>query len=330
MPWDFIGNQNIVDYLRKNLSSGQLAHGYLFYGPEHIGKSKLADIFIASLLCEAGSSGAPCQNCRHCRQLAKGIHPDVFWVKREVDRKDIWIEQIRELRNRLGMSTFLNSYKIAVIEGAERMNPESASALLKTLEEPTPKTILILLTSKINFLPATIVSRCQVLRFKPAGAAEIRQHLMKLGAERQLAEIITNLADGRPGQAINLLADDELLSAYQEQVKNFLSIISQDISGRFKKIAVWSKEKESFSENANNLVFMLDIWQSVLRDLFLIKSLSVDLIKNIFIRQDLEKMAGRYSIGQLKNLIDQTKEAQKFLRQNANLQLVMENLVLNF
>ncbi len=334
MDWNFIGNQNIVDYLQKNLIHSQLAHGYLFYGPEHIGKTKLAQTFMAAILCHAYQAdkdlNPPCQKCLHCQQLAKGIHPDVYWVKREEGKKDITIEQINELRGRLGMSSFLNSYKIAVIEEAEKMNRSAANALLKTLEEPTPHTILILLTSKINFLPATIASRCQVLRFKPVPLAEILNFLIKLKASRPLAEIIANLSFGCPGKAVNFLQNEGLLSFYQAEVNDFLEINRQDISYQFKEIASLVKDGENFSARVNNLIAVLDIWQLVLRDLLLIKIFSVNLIKNIFIQKELERLATKYSINQLKELIDKIRSTQKYLRQNINPQLAMENLVLNF
>ncbi len=327
--WQFIGNQSAVAYLQSNLANNRLAHGYLFCGPEQVGKKRLADIFINSLLCEAKGQVRPCNACRHCQQRAKGIHPDVFWVKREPDRKDIWIEQIQELRNKLGLTSFLDSYKIAVVEDADRLNPTSANALLKTLEEPPAKTILIFLTSKINLLPATIISRCQVLRLRPAPTSVIADYLIELGAERQLASVIANLALGRPGLALDLFQDEELLTFYQERVNQFLAVSQQDISRRFKEALALAKEKESFSENVTGLIAVLNIWQSVWRDLILIKAQSVNLIKNVFVQQKLMELAGRYSLRQLKDLILQAKETQRYLKQNINPQLALENLMLN-
>ncbi|MFH1225981.1 MAG: DNA polymerase III subunit delta' [bacterium] len=328
--WQFIGNQNAVAYLQNQLANNRLAHGYLFCGPEQVGKRHLANIFINSLLCEAQDQIRPCNACRHCQQLAKDIHPDIFWVKREEDKKDIWIDQVQELRNRLGMSTFLNSYKIAVVEDADRLNRASANALLKTLEEPALKTILIFLTSKIGLLPATIVSRCQVLRFKPVATSAIADYLIKRGAEHGQAEVIANLALGRPGLAVDLFQDEDWLAFYQEQVERFLEISRSDISRRFKEALVLAKEKESFSENVTGLIATLNIWQSVWRDLILIKTQSINLIKNVFVQKEMEKLAGRYSLRQLKDLILQAKETQKYLKQNVNPQLALENLMLNF
>jgi len=332
--WDIVGNANIIEYLQKNLANQQLAHGYLFCGPEQVGKTKTARAFMASILCEnyqANKKGVvPCGECYHCQQLAKGIHPDVFWIEREEDKKNISIEQINELRNKLGMSSFLNSYKIAVIEGAEKMSLAAANALLKTLEEPSKKTIIILITARLSFLPATIVSRTQIIRFKPVATIEIMNYLVGLESDRQQVEVAANLAAGRPGLAINLIEDSDLLAFYQERVKGFLRIKGGDISQRFKEIGLLINKKDSFTNKSDNLIVVLDIWLSVLRDLFLIKCFSVDLIKNVFIQSELEKLANQYSFMQLKKLIADTRQTQMYLKQNANQQLAMENLVINF
>ncbi|MFH1173268.1 MAG: DNA polymerase III subunit delta' [bacterium] len=329
--WDFVGNGNIVEYLKKSLLNRQLVHGYLFYGPDHVGKEKLANFFINSILCADQASGSvPCQTCLHCQQLAKGIHPDVFWLNRQEGKKNISIEQVNELRNKLGMSSFLNSYKIAVIQEADKMSRGAANALLKTLEEPAKKTIVILITSKISFLPETIVSRCQILRFKPVATLAISEYLTGQGIERYLASVIANLSAGRPGLAINLSEDSDLLNYYQERAKVFLKLKAGDISQRFKEVKSLVDGSDSYSEKNDGLLDVLDIWLSVLRDIFLIKSLSVDLIKNIFIQEELEKLASRYSYGRLREIIKNLKQTQDYLRQNVNQQLALENLVINF
>lgn len=332
--WDFVGNDNIVEYLNRSLANRQVAHGYLFYGPNHIGKKKLVRYFISSILChnyaKGESEAVPCQKCIHCQQLAKGIHPDVIWLKREEGKKNISVEQINELRNKLGMSSFLNSYKIAIISDADRMSQGAANALLKTLEEPAGRTIVILITSKISFLPETIVSRCQVLRFRQVATSKIINHLVKEEVDRHLASVIANLASGRPGLAMNLSEDKEMLNYYQSRAKAFLKIKSGDISHRFKEVKYIIDSQDSHNARNDELIELLNIWLSVLRDIYLIRTRSIDLIKNVFIQPELEKLAASYTTSQIKNNIDNLRETQNYLRQNVNQQLALENLVINF
>jgi len=177
---NIIGHKNIVSFLEKSLKNKQIAHAYLFYGPKHLGKKTIAENFAEMLL------GQPIVN-----------HPAIYFVKRERKEKEnkmaqnISIEQIRELERKLSLSSFLNSYKIGIIEEAETMSIEAANSLLKTLEEPTPKTVIILLASNISVLPATIVSRCQVLKFLPVAKEKIYNHLLSLGASRDEALNLT-------------------------------------------------------------------------------------------------------------------------------------------
>lgn len=185
---DIIGHKNITSFLEKSVKNGEISHAYLFYGPSHLGKKAVASHFAEVIL------GRPIAN-----------HPDVYLVGRERDEKEsklaknISIEQIRELERKLSLSSFLNSYKIGIIEEAETMSEEAANSLLKTLEEPTPKTVIILLSTSTSALPATIVSRCQTLKFLPVAKEKIYDHLLNLGAGRDEARDLSGISFGKPG-----------------------------------------------------------------------------------------------------------------------------------
>ena len=161
--WPIIGHSNIVSYLKKCLATNNASHAYLFVGQSHIGKTTVAESFVNSLICEnlhQGNGQVPCGACQCCQQLSNKIHPDVYWLKREINektgelRKNISIEQIRELQNKLSLHSFLNSYKVAVINEAEALSQEAANSILKTLEEPTAKTVLIIKSSPWSRIPS--------------------------------------------------------------------------------------------------------------------------------------------------------------------------------
>lgn len=330
--WPVIGHQGIVRYLQHCLEAGNIAQAYLFTGPAHLGKRFLAEILVNSLICknfhEKNSEFVPCGVCECCRQLANRVHPDVYWLKREVNdksdklKKNISIEQIRELQNKLNLCSFLNSFKIAVVDGAETLSLDAANSLLKTLEEPTKNTVIILLAENIAWLPKTIVSRCQTLKFLPVAAQEIFDHLLALKVERKKAKLLSVLAFGRPGIALTYLNDPREYLAFEGEVKQFLAFLRGNIAGRF-KLANDLADVESAQA-------VLAVWRRVLRDLLLIKSGAPGAVSNLNLSADLEEIARDFSGQKLMRILAQLEASQKYLAANVNPKLVLENLALNF
>lgn len=332
--WSIIGHSNIVSYLQNNLANGKVSHAYLFVGPRHLGKTLVAQNFINSLVCEnlhQGKGLVPCGQCQCCQQVANRLHPDIFWVEREINekkgklKKNISIEQMRELQNKLSLHSFLNSYKVAVINEAESLNQEAANSLLKTLEEPTPKTVIILLATSIYSLPRTIVSRCQIIKFLPVSEKEIFEHLKSLKVERKKAKVLTALAAGLPGKAINYLKEPETYTDFSQQIKQLIFLMQADINDRFKTVG------ELISGNdADALKDILVSWTKVLRDLILIKNSIPSLISNLNLTSDLTKLAQNYKSDDLLKMVLGINLAKRYLAANVNPRLILENLVLTF
>ncbi len=182
MSWQGIeGHDRVVDFFRRSLSSGRLGSTFLFVGPAGIGKHTFAVQLAAALLCEATQPALldPCGSCPACGQVAAGTHPDLDLIARPADRSAIPIElligdkqhRLREgLCARIAMRPSRGGRKVAIIDDADDLNQEGANCLLKTLEEPPPQSVLILIgTSPQRQLP-TIRSRCQIVRFDPLAA----------------------------------------------------------------------------------------------------------------------------------------------------------------
>src|SRR3989344_337474 len=157
--WPFFGNKHIIDFLQGGITASNLAHCYVFSGPRDLGKSTVARHFAISLLCDNFANGRgtlPCGQCLSCRQFAKKNHSDVYYLRKLEDKKNIAIDQVREFIRSLSMGSLMGSYKIGIIAQAESLSIEAANALLKTLEEPKRKALVILLTARLAHLPATI------------------------------------------------------------------------------------------------------------------------------------------------------------------------------
>jgi len=330
--WPTIGHEPIIEFMQKSILNNKLSHAYLFIGPEHVGKSLIAGYFIGSLQCENQQKkfkNVPCYQCSACDQLQKRIHPDVYFIDKNKDKKNISIEQIRELEHKLSMRSFLTAYKIAVINDADEMTIDAANSLLKTLEEPTPKTIIILLATKINLIPLTIISRCQIIKFNLVSKKKIFDHLIIINNNKKEAQDLASLSQGRPGLAITYVQDKSLIEEYEDKIKTLLEIIGSNIKQKFNKIDKIIPKNNTFSEINESLISTMDIWSLLFRDLLLIKSQNTNNITNFFIKNKLILLAKRYKTHQLNNLLFNLEETKKLLSQNINPKILLENLVLN-
>ena len=233
MTWQGIrGHDSVVERFRTALHLHRLASTFLFVGPPGIGKRSFALKLAQALLCERAREEelAPCGGCSACKQVLAGTHPDIDYVGKPEDKSSIPIElligaddkRMREgLCFRISLKPYSGKRKIAIIDDADYLFNEAANCLLKTLEEPPPKSVLILLgTSEQRQLP-TIRSRCQVVRFQPLGANDVAEILVeqKLTDDRNAAGQAAALAEGSVSAAVRLLESelsdfrDELLQA---------------------------------------------------------------------------------------------------------------------
>ena len=271
----------------------------------------------------------PCEGCVFCQQLNKGIHPDVFYLKKEDDKKNISVEQVREMQKFLSLTSFLNSYKIAMIINAQELSEAAQNALLKILEEPSSKTILILLAEDYNFLLPTIVSRCQLVKFRPLNGDKIFHYLLSLGASREQAKILNLLCCGRIGLALELFQKPELFNSYLEKMNQILNFFNQDLSTRFKNSASIFSDAKNAIESTASLNKELDYWQLILRDMLLIKNNLGHMLVNYHFKETFEKISAGYSNSNLLNLLKQVTKIKQYLNYNINPRLVVENLLID-
>jgi len=196
--------------LQARRAEGRLPHALLIAAPPGIGKRVLADALQASLLCETPQSeGFACGRCRGCVLFTGGAHADAIRVSFGLrddgkPRSEIVVEQIRELCARFAQTSARGGWRVAVIDPANALNHNAANALLKTLEEPEPNVLMILVADDIGRLPATILSRCQRVVIAPPPRAQARAWLLAQGAAPDAVDEALALSDGNPGEALRL------------------------------------------------------------------------------------------------------------------------------
>jgi DNA polymerase III subunit delta' len=305
--WPLIGNAKIKKFLEISIANKQLAGSYIFCGASDLGKTTTARYFANILLCQRNSAellGPPCGDCPVCLLFVKGekeknfdlsqVHADYHYLKREDDKKNIGIGQVRELVDQLNMASFLNSYKVGIIKEAENLSLEAANALLKSLEEPKLKVVFILTVSSLDALPATIVSRSVILRFNPVPSGTIYDFLVKeRKTPRTLARQISHQALGRPALAIKFLEDKTYFHKYQAVAETFFEMESQNYAERFKALEKLLDIKNT-QEQAKEAKRILGLWQSALRDIMLYSCGQADLIQNFSAIKSLERWSKIY------------------------------------
>lgn len=321
-----IGHQAQLSFLRRSFENGRMPHAYLFVGPEGVGKKKAA--------------GELANWCLGRKEGKSEMSQDfeIKFLERTYDEKngskhkDISINQIHEVREFLDHHGFVSCKKIVIIDEAEKMNVSASNALLKTLEEPSEKSLLILLATDEKKLLSTIFSRCQIIRFYPVPTKEIYEALVAKGAKRDLALEIARLSFGSPGRALTMFSQPEEMEFYQQESERFLNLLKGDLASRFVKMEDLFKEKKQVDhiERRDKLIKILGLWLGFWRDILICQGKSEELAGNLSILESLKKQIKRYSFVQIVSFCQKIEEARRLLGQNIHPKLIFENLVLSF
>ena len=353
LNWPLIGNSHIIDFLSKSIVNNKVANAYIFLGPQDLGKTTVASYFAKSLLCQSqakfrkGDIVSPCGECVSCQAFARIkksnfgqnqeedsgiIHGDFHLVEREKDKKNISIEQAREFIKGLNLSSFLGSYKVGIIKEADSLSLEAANALLKTLEEPKEKVVIILIAANLESIPATIISRSQVLNFYPVKTDIIHNYLVdEHKVSRSLAKNLSKISLGRPALAVKFLKDKDFYKDYADKAKIFLDFARQDINERFSGIEKIIGSGFSGQEGSKRALRILEIWQGVARDLLLLDLGQKDLIQHHIMAEELTRQREKFSPGTavLIKIIKNLEAGKEYLKANVNPKLVLENISIN-
>ena len=209
MSWKHVrGHEGQAEAFARAVRRGRLAHAYLFVGPAGIGKRLFAVELAKALLCEGRREDGrleACDRCPSCVQIDAGTHPDFLTASRPAEKAEFPIELMRELCQHFSLKAARGRGKVVVIDDADDLNEESANCFLKTLEEPPPGSVLILIGTSTDRQMPTIVSRCQAVRFCPLPSETVAEILQTNGVDDpKLRDRLARLADGSPGQALPL------------------------------------------------------------------------------------------------------------------------------
>lgn len=326
--WPIFGHKKQQDFLQTAIAKDRLAHTYIFYGPAGLGKKMITRYFVQSIFCQDRKE-RPCQKCLFCQQINKGVFPDLYELGK--DGQELSVDNVRSLIYSLSLSAVYSAHRAAIIYGAENLQLSAANALLKTLEEPGANTVIILISNSLVRLPATLTSRCQLLKFQPLSQQDMSAWLDNFQFESAARETINNLSFGRPGLALNLMQDK--LASFKKSCNFIVKLLSGGTFYFMQALDLWfevlKKEHPEYKvyELGAFTKKYLDLLEIFLRDI-LWQQLERPIINKLY-QSEIAALAPRFSKANLLQNILSLNSWKEKLRYNVSPQLLWENLFLN-
>jgi DNA polymerase-3 subunit delta' len=313
---NIVGQERALLLLHKALTGARLAQAYLFYGPSGVGKKLTALQFVKALYCPASTSDA-CDNCVTCRKITMGNHPDVVFVT--PDGTSVKIEQIRALQRQLSYKPYENQRTAIIIDGCEFFTPPAANALLKILEEPPAHSLLLLLAGNRETLPLTIISRCQLVPFRPLTPAEIRTILERQGVDQHTATLAATLAEG----CLERWQQTDFTQALAAR-QNAYNVLQNVVQARGMHPFLHARQLAGKQEQCAELFGWLSLF---CRDLIMLQVAPSVRLYNQDLHQDLTSLARRMPLEHLLETFDLLQELRPYLSMNLNPQLLFEQVL---
>lgn len=329
--WRTFGHDKSKRVLQASIAEGRIAHAYMLSGPASIGKMTLALDLSRSLNCL--SLEKPCDKCKQCIRIDRGVHADIHFIEVTKDVRDrrhrvlIGIEQIRDVFRELNLKPYEGSFRAVIVDGAEYFSEEAANSLLKTLEEPPEQVVIILLTVDHNIVLPTLVSRCQLLEMRPLSQSKIAGFLQ---AEHSIqvdkAHEIARLSHGMVGWALRAIQAPDLVEDLMTRLDIIVGVLDAAIEQRFSyanDLAV------IFAKDRWNALKELDLWLTWWRDVLLVKHELPKLVINSTRMDFIKTISEVLTIVQIIAVLRSIEDTKRMLDRNANPRLALENLVLS-
>ena len=314
LPW----HKPQWDNLLARRQAGALPHALLLCGPRGLGKQLFAENLAQALLCgNPQADGRACQQCRPCTLFRSGAHPDYRRIGPVDDSKVIKIDQIRALCATLSMTSQYGGFQITLIAPADTLNRNAANSLLKTLEEPTPETLLFLVTDRPANLPATILSRCQRVLFNKPQAALARAWLHSELPARQDLDVLLSLAEGTPLRALALAQGDAMQR--RRDLFSDLAQVARSAADPVSVAAGWLKA---------DLKETLDWLRTAVMDMIRLKAAGPARLVNRDLGKELQRLADGLDLQSLYGHLDQLTQAARLADTSVNPQLLLEDLLI--
>jgi DNA polymerase-3 subunit delta' len=338
MSTALIGNARAVAAVRRALASASPPHAWLFVGPEGVGKAALARWLAQAVNCQEQGTGnkehgiEPCGQCAQCDRIAREIHSDVLTVsippaEEGPQHKEIGVDQIREVQRAVALAPFEGRTRVVIIDPADRLSEEAQNAFLKTLEEPPPNAVFVLIATRGDALLPTVRSRCALIEFGLVSTGDIERSLRDRGVEEERARLLARLSTGRPEWAL-AMADDasrlEKRGEALEQARALAAMPMGDLMDLGERLA------QQFRRDRETVLERLDAWVSWWRDVLLVSASgggSGDGVANIDMLDELREDAQRYERDRVVRFVQALRECRRRLEGNVQARIALDALL---
>lgn len=324
---DIIGHEQLIAHFQALHQDDRLAQSYLFMGPARIGKRTVARYLIQSFLCTGSQSTdslfatnekpeKPCLSCDSCKHFSQGTHPDYLYLSKPEDKQSISVEAIRGAIQQAYRSPVFQTRKFLLINKADTMTVQASNALLKTLEEPPSSCAIFLLTENPEYLPQTILSRCELFDLSSISVTIASE-------EKKRWEMSTRL----PGNFVLLNQDESFQELYKNELQLFIEFVSSPIARRIQLLdELLKKGKKSHQEKKSQWEQRLQFWKIFFRDILMVKLHAEDILSTSHIKQ---VDSSRLSLNSLISIQDEISKILSDIQKSYNLRLRLEKLLLH-
>lgn len=321
---DIIGQRVIVESLRNAVKSNMISNGYVFSGPKGCGKKLMAFIFAMALNCSGEADDKPCGRCSSCIRTSSGNHPNLELVR--PIGQSIKIKQVRGIISDSARKPFERGYKIIIIDNADKMTIEAQDAFLKTLEEPPENTVFLILTESHSLLLPTIVSRCQVYRFKPVDSLEMKAFIKsKYDYPEMDVEAAVRHSKGIVGRALELLRDKGSFKARAL----YIDILEKALTGNGNDAILLASEAIEDKESAESF---LEFSLSWFRDIMVLGE-SRGACDNLIINADSLEVLSRHNSflteAKLNSIMEIINKTYRYIKHNVGIKNSIDGMLFN-
>jgi DNA polymerase-3 subunit delta' len=331
--------------LKQHLTHDSVRHAYLFSGPPGLGRRTLALRLAQALNCpQPLAPGEPCGTCKTCQQIERMQYADLSVIQAEKEGGTLKVEQIRAIRQSLVLKPYQGRYRVALFLRFQEANPNAANALLKTLEEAPAQVVLLVTADTAEQLLPTIVSRCEVLRLRPLPLETVESYLKERGAEKATARLLAHISGGRPGYAVRLMEDKDVLDFRRMRLDDLQKLLKSNRRERFTYVGKLTDRKNEAKERFRETLL---IWLSFWRDVLLCTvgpalpapvpqaQVSGDEgpaapFANLDLSTEIKALAAKMSLPEARQLVRGTEDAIEKLERNVNARLLAEVLMLDW
>lgn len=335
------GHPAALAYVKSAILSGRAPNALLLEGPAGIGKATLARDLAAGLLCQAADPTArPCRTCPSCHKVDHGNHPDLHVLRPEGAGDQIRLGQVQRLAADLALMAMEGTLRLAIIEGAHRLNPDAQNALLKTLEEPVGPTCIVLVVDDPATILPTVASRAERLRMGPVPAAVIADLLVEAGiCDEPAAAVAARAARGRVGAAVAIATDPDATLVAGRLARGLLDLAAAPAGARLGRVpelladgalleGVGRGARPAPQERRRAALRVLLVWRDLARDLAIVAHGGAAQIADHTLLEDLRCAAPRMPKNELLAFLEKLDGLIAAVEEYANPELALDSVVL--